>query len=82
MHVRMTWTGKEKPLETSTTVAGLIDAGGGAVCVEAVTASIRKENGGPAVLRARLGAGGTASVWAEGRMVRGVCSLDQSDGKR
>jgi hypothetical protein len=82
MHLRVTWAGKEKPLETSTTALGLIDAGGGAVCVEAVTVSLRKENAGPAVLRARLGAGGAASVWAEGRMARGVCTLDQSDRKR
>jgi hypothetical protein len=80
--LRMTWTGNEKPFETSTTVAALVDAGGGAVCVEAVTASIRRDGGGPAVLRARLGARGAASVWAEGRVMRGVCSLDQSDRKR
>ncbi len=57
-------------VEERVTAAALLLAGGGeAVCVEAVETALNQR-----VLRAVLGAGGSASVWSEGATVRGTCS--------
>jgi hypothetical protein len=58
------------------TVAAVVDAGPSGVCVEALEVVIHGQGPGPSVLRAALGKGGSASLWAGAAMVRGACSLD------
>jgi len=56
------------------TASAVIVAGAGRVCVEAIEAEVGRLS--PGVLRAALGAGGSASLWSNGGMASGACSIE------
>ncbi len=67
-------------LEEEVTVSAVIDAGPDRVCLAALEAVLPKDADklgatSPAVLRATLGPGGSASVWTRDGAARGVCAL-------
>jgi len=74
LRLRLVRSAGEAPTEQQVTASAVIVAGGGRVCVEAIEAEVGRLS--PGVLRAALGAGGSASLWSGGGMASGACSIE------